>query len=144
METFICAFGTDDGIDFTNRHFGDSNRFDIYKIDEKTVTFVKQIDNNSEEEKEHADANKAKSIAQILKAQGVQVVFAKRFGPNIIRIKKKFVCIKATNLNISEMQKITVNNISLLNDFYKKGEERGYIVETNSILKIVNLNNKNI
>ncbi|MGD1823167.1 MAG: NifB/NifX family molybdenum-iron cluster-binding protein [Pleomorphochaeta sp.] len=128
MESVKCAFGTDDGIDFTQRHFGDSNRFDMYDISKETVTFIKQIENNSEEERVHADPRKAGSIANILKKEEIQVVVSKQFGPNILRIKKKFVCIKVSADKIEEVKKVIQENFDFIQKVINEKEERGYIV----------------
>lgn len=129
MKTLICAFGTDNGIEFTPRHFGDSARFDSFEIDIESVTFLKQILNNSEEEKVHADPKKAGSIANILKQDKVQVVISKHFGPNILRLMKKFVCIKTSSDSIEDEQKIIQENIDLIVSVLLEGDSRGYIVQ---------------
>jgi len=129
MITMVFAFGTDDGSYFTKRHFGDSDRFDLYKIDLKNVNFIKQITNNSEEEKVHADPKKAGSIAKILNRENVQIVVSKHFGPNILRIRKKFVCIKTSCDSIEEMKTIIQHNLDLIETVLIEGENRGYIVQ---------------
>jgi predicted Fe-Mo cluster-binding NifX family protein len=139
MNTFICAFGTDDGKHFTNRHFGDSNRFDIYELTENKISFIKQIENNSVEETTHADPKKAGSIVKILKAQGVQIVFSKQFGPNIKRIKKNFVCVRVHNKDLDSIKELTTENISLFDSMWNIGEERGFITQQENVFKIINL-----
>ncbi len=134
MKSLIFAFGTDDGLSFTNRHFGDSSRFDIYEISNQDVKYVKHIDNNSEEEEDvHADPTKAKSIATILKKEQVQAVVSKQFGPNILRIKKKFVCIKSLSQTIEEIQNLIKDNFDLIDSVLLDGEDRGYIVEKSDL-----------
>jgi len=134
MKSLIFAFGTDDGLSFTNRHFGDSSRFDIYEISNQDVKYVKHIDNNSEEEEDvHADPTKAKSIAKILKKEQVQAVVSKQFGPNILRIKKKFVCIKSLSQTIEEIQNLIKDNFDLIDSVLLDGEDRGYIVEKSDL-----------
>lgn len=137
MKSLICAFGTDDGEFFTNRHFGDSNKFDIYEISSESVSFVKQIDNNSVEEKIHADPKKAGSISKILKSQGVQITFSKQFGPNIKRIRKNFVCVRVLNEDIKSIQKMAIDNFEIINGLWERGEDRGFMVQVENHLKIV-------
>lgn len=126
MESLIVAFGSDDGIRFTDRHFGDSNKFCIYEINEHKV-------NKSEEEKIHADPKKAGSIAHLLKSQKVNVVVSKHFGANILKIKKKFVCILANCDNIETTIENIKSNNKFINNIYLDGEDRGYIVEKNDL-----------
>ncbi|MDC7238666.1 MAG: NifB/NifX family molybdenum-iron cluster-binding protein [Sphaerochaetaceae bacterium] len=133
MESLIVAFGSNDGIRFTDRHFGDSNKFYIYEINEHKVNFIKQIVNNSEEEKIHADPKKAGSIAKILKNEKVNVVVSKHFGANILKIKKNFVCILANCDNIDTTIENIKSNNKFINNIYLDGEDRGYIVEKNDL-----------
>ena len=86
----ICAFASNDGKEFIKEHFGESRYYHIYKVDEAGASFIKKIRNLSVEEKVHADPSKARSVASILKGENVQVVVARRFEPNIKRIRLKF------------------------------------------------------
>lgn len=137
MKSLLCAFGTDDGEHFTNRHFGDSNKFYIYEISNESIKFIRQIDNNSIDEKTHADPKKAGSISKILKSQCVQVVVSKQFGPNIKRIRKNFVCIKVLGDDITPIRKMVIDNLDMLNQMWNNGEERGFITQVDSSFKII-------
>jgi len=90
-----AAFATDDGTLFMNRHFGDADFYDIYEITAEDSEFLKRIPNTSEEENEavHADPLKAHSVAGLLLKEEVNTAVSKVFGPNIKRIRKKFVCV---------------------------------------------------
>ena len=94
MKKLKVAFATDNGKTFMGRHFGDAEYYDIYEINDKNTEFIKKISNSTEEEEDvHADPQKAKGISNLLLEEDVSVVVSKVFGPNIKRIKKKFVCI---------------------------------------------------
>jgi predicted Fe-Mo cluster-binding NifX family protein len=95
MRNLTVAFATDDGETFMNRHFGDADRFLLYRISPSNVEFLKETRNSTEEDDEsiHADLKKAGSISRLLKQEKVQVVVSKVFGPNIKQIKTKFVCL---------------------------------------------------
>ncbi len=100
---FKVAFATDNGKTFMSRHFGDADFYDIYEIDGNKANFIKRIDNTVDEEEEvHADPKKAKGISKLLLNENVNVVVSKIFGPNIKRIKKKFVCIVVRDEKIDE------------------------------------------
>lgn len=81
------ACATDDGINFISRHFGDANYYYIFDLIDGDFVYVDKVINTSEEEKQHADPVKAKSILKLLKEKNVEVGLAKVFGPNIVRIK---------------------------------------------------------
>jgi predicted Fe-Mo cluster-binding NifX family protein len=87
----IIACATDDGKQFISRHFGDANYYFIFKLEHNTFVHIDTVVNTTEEEKQHADPNKAKSIVDLLKEKNIDVAITKVFGPNIKRIKKHFV-----------------------------------------------------
>lgn len=117
------ACGTDNGIDLTNEHFGSSKYFLIYEFDLETkdLRFIKRIENSTQEEEKHGDTKKAKSVSELLKNVFVLVAF--RYGPNIIRIKKRFVPIISREKNIEK----TLNKVKLCSNKIKSeiGKEKG-------------------
>ncbi|MEN8210159.1 MAG: NifB/NifX family molybdenum-iron cluster-binding protein [Thermodesulfobacteriota bacterium] len=129
MDRIKVAFATDNGKTFINRHFGDADFYDIYEINENNADFLKRITNTIEEVKNvHADPEKAKGIAGLLKKEGVQVVVSKKFGPNIKRIKKKFVCIIMADDTINTSLKSLCENIRLIFNEWAKSEKRKHLV----------------
>lgn len=127
MENLIFAFASNDSNNINNKHFGESDFYELYNISEKSYSFIKQIKNNSSEEKFHSDPNKAKGVASILIPENVNVLVNKAFGGNIIKMKKKFVCIVSKydriETNIIEIQKV----FNLILEQHKLGEDRDYI-----------------
>lgn len=127
MNSLICAFANDDGENLMNRHFGDAEFYDIYEISNFNFQFIKRIENSSVEESGHMDEKKAKGLSKILKESGVTIVISKKFGPNIIRIKSKFVCIILNIDKINEAIKIIKNNFTEILSEWEKGENRSYL-----------------
>jgi len=113
------ACGTDNETEFTNGHFGSSKFFLIYDFDLETkdLRFLKRIENSTQEE-EHGDIKKAKSVSELLKDVFVLVAF--RYGPNIIRIKKRFVPIISREKNIEK----TLNKVKLCSSKIKSEIEK--------------------
>jgi len=109
------ACGTDNETEFTNEHFGSSKYFLIYEFDLETkdLKFLKRIENSTQEEEKHGDIKKAKSVSELLK--NIFVFAAFRYGPNIIRIKKRFVPIVSREKNIEK----TLYKIKLLSNKIK-------------------------
>ncbi len=130
MDNHKIAFATDNGETFVDRHFGDADYFDIYKVNSSNLKFIKRIENTTEEDSKeiHGDPKKAKGILELLKKEDVQVLVSKIFGPNINRIKKKFVCVLVSNDRISDSFDILQRNIDSISNEWEKGEEREYIV----------------
>ena len=98
----IIACGTDDEINFTKNHFGDSKFFLIYEVNESGFDLIEKIINTSPEEEQHGDPKKASFIGKVLKQKEVQGIFAYAMGPNIVRMRKKFLPIISRVENINE------------------------------------------
>jgi len=129
MEKIRAAFATDDGKTFMQRHFGDSHFFDIYEFDENQTSFVMRIKNMVDEEEDvHADPQKARGISTLLLDEKVTVVVSKIFGPNIKRIKKKFVCVVVKNDEIDIGLKKICDNIEKIYIEWEKGKERKHLL----------------
>lgn len=131
MEAFRVAFATDDGKCFIERHFGDARFYDIYEIEGDRANYVKRIFNDTEEEEMHADPKKAKGIAGLLRKENVQVVVSRVFGPNIKRIKKKFVCVVVTGNSIEGALVNICNNSEQIFAESNKGEDYNHILKIN-------------
>ena len=124
----IAAIATDDGITTNQRHFGDAAIYNIYEIDEEGHRFLKKIDNSSEiEEESHADPRKARSVAEMLSAENVNIAVAQVFGPNLKRIKSKFVCIIVKDLEISAVIQKVKSDYTAIEEEWKKGSERSHL-----------------
>jgi len=98
----IIACGTDDEISLTKQHFGDSNFFLIYELNEGGFNLVKKVKNESPEEEHHGDPKKAGFIAGVMKQNEVKVLVAYAMGPNIVRMRKKFLPVISRIENINE------------------------------------------
>lgn len=129
------AFATDDGNTYMDRHFGDADYYDIYEISSNEKKFIKRINNTTEDDDEniHADPVKAKSVVDMLKIENIQVVASKIFGPNIKRIKKKFVCVLFNDEHISDSINTIQKNINIFVDEWQKGEFRNHINLKNNL-----------
>lgn len=124
-----AAFATDDGETFIKRHFGDAEYYLIYDIDPAGCRFVKKIENTTEEEQEevHADPKKAKGVARMLQNEGVTTAVCPVFGPNIKRIRKKFVCILTDAVPIDQAAEVLRNHYSEIEAEWNKGEDRKHL-----------------
>ena len=127
MNKLICAFSNNNGKNLTDKHFGDAEFYDIYEISDSDSKFIKKIKNSSGKGSGHMDEKKAKGVSEILKESGVKIVISKRFGPNILRIKSKFVCVILSIDEINESIKIVQNNLPEILSEWEKGENRSYL-----------------
>ncbi len=123
------AFATDNGKNFMDRHFGDAQYYDIYEIVKDKADFLKRIINTTEEDDEHihADPKKAKGVVNLFKDEEIQVLVSKNFGPNIQRVKKKFVCVLMNKESIVQGIKKIQESLKNIEDEWGKGEARKHI-----------------
>ena len=115
MIKIACA--TNYGNNFIKDHFGSAKKYLIFEINEndflnknsedkiidlnnfdKFFKLIDEVSNIPFEEKMDGDPEKAKTISQLLKPLGVNVLINKAMGPNIVRMRKQFVCV-ITNIN---------------------------------------------
>jgi len=126
----MFAFATDDGQNLKNDgHFGNAKYYSIYRISSEKEEFIEQRKNIKIEENEediHGDYNKAKAVSSVL--DGINVLINKKFGPNIKRMKEKFVCVIARTESIKETINIVKTNMDKIIEEYKKGKNRKYLI----------------
>ena len=93
------ALGVNENKEFSNRHYGDSNFFLIYELIEDKFQFKEERINTKFKEEKHGSEKKAQHIASQLPQ--VPILVAKVFGPNIVKMRKKYVPV-ITRLNSVE------------------------------------------
>jgi len=124
--SLIVAFGTDDGDNIkSDDHYGNSKFFMVYKIDKDKKEFIERRENFKYKENEsikHGDPKKAQAVSSVL--VGVDVLVAARFGPNIKRLIKKFVCVVVRASTISESLKIVQSNLDKIIKEKNKKEDK--------------------
>ncbi len=124
----IVACATDDGKEFVDKHFGDASRYLLYKINKKRYEYLKEIDNTAEEERFHGDPKKARSVSDILSKESVHILLSKRFGPNILRMKKSFVAVLVKTDKVEDGLEIVLKNFKRVLDEWNRGSERDHLI----------------
>ena len=127
METLRVAVATDDGEVFVARHFGDAEFYDLYDVSAGSANFVQRVANGIGEEEGHADPRKAKGIAGLLQAEGAQVALTRAFGPNIKRIKAKFVCVLSGRDSVTGGLAQMQRHFTAVEAEWNRGEERNFL-----------------
>ena len=125
----MVAFGTDDGENLNNDHVGMARYFHVYRFRGGEENFVEQrknIDFKEDESMKHGDPAKAKATSSAL--GNVDVVVGKKFGPNLPRLLKKFVCVLVRTDTISNAIEAVHSNIDRIVEEKNKGEGRKHIV----------------
>jgi len=125
MEKIVTAFASDEGELLIDRHFGDADYYSIYEISPSEAVYVKDVENSTAVEEElHADPRKAKGVTGLLRENGVEVVVSKVFGPNIEKIKKRFVCVVVSVKTVEDSIVMVRKNFDAIVNQWEKGETR--------------------
>lgn len=133
-EKLKFAIGTDDEKTVKpDDHVGMSAFFHIFEYSDGEMIFKEKRENpkyKSDETRIHGDPGKAKATASVL--QDVDVLIGKMMGPNIVRLKKQFVCVIVREKEISHVIDIIKENIcTVLHEKNKSdsNERRGILLK---------------
>ena len=130
------AISTNDGKILTPDHFGGGEYFLIYNITREGYELVEKRKNTSSPEEEHGSAEKAKGIVAIL--QDIPVLLGYQFGPNIMRIKNRFLPVISREKDIKNALKLLQKNLNIIEEgMGKKGEM--LVILSNYVVKIVKM-----
>jgi predicted Fe-Mo cluster-binding NifX family protein len=124
----LIALGTDDGKNLNNDHVGMAKYFYVYEFSDGKEQLVERRENVpfKGDESIHGDPEKAKTTSSVL--EGVDVLVGRKFGPNLPRLVKKFVCVLVRADSITHAIEIIHHNMDRIVGEKSKGEERTHIV----------------
>jgi len=125
----LIALGTDDGENLNNDHVGMAKYFYVYKFfngKEVLIEKRKNVEFKGDESIKHGDQEKAKVTSSVL--EGIDVLVGKKFGPNITRLLKKFVCVVVRTESLSNAIEAVYCNMDRIVEEKNKGRDRKHIV----------------
>lgn len=129
-QDLLFAIGTDDDKTIkSDDHVGMSKYFQIWEYSRGDLVFKGKRGNvkyKENEERIHGDPGKAKATSSVL--ANIDVVVGRIFGPNIVRLKNKFVCAVIREPEIEKATEIIKENISQVIEEYNKKERKGIIL----------------
>jgi len=126
---FLVAFGTDDGKNLNNDHVGMAQYFYVYEFSNGKEELVEKRESTrfeGDETMKHGDPEKAKATSSVLK--GVDVLVGRKFGPNLPRLVRKFVCVLVRTNTITSAIEAIHNNMERIAKEKNKEEGRKHIV----------------
>jgi len=130
-QDLLFAIGTDDDeLIKQDDHVGMSKYFQAWKYSDGNLTFQEKRENvkyKESEERIHGDPGKAKATASVL--GDIDVLVGKMFGPNIVRLKNKFVCVVIREPGIEKAIEIVKENINEIVEEYNKEDKSGIILK---------------
>ncbi len=130
-QELVFAIGTDDGKTIKqDDHVGMAKYYSIWKYFDGNLFFIEKRENikyDEDESRTHGDPKKAEKVSSIL--NGVDIIVGKIIGPNIVRMKKKFVPLIVREPLIKGALEIIKENINeIVEEKEKEGEERRGLV----------------
>jgi len=126
---FLVAFGTDDGENLNNDHVGMAKYFYVYDFSSSQEQLVERRENvrfEGNETMKHGDPEKAKATSSVLK--GVDVLVGRKFGPNLPRLVRKFVCVLVRTSTLTSAIGAIHNNMDRIAEEMGKEQDRKHIV----------------
>ena len=130
-EELTVAIGTDDKkIIKSDDHVGMSKYFQVWRYFNGELTFKETRENSKYVEDEtriHGDPKKAESMTHVLK--NIDVLVGKIMGPNIKRLKNKFVTVVIREPEIEKSLEIIKENINEIVEEKEKTERKGLILQ---------------
>jgi len=86
------AFAVNNNNKFQKNHFGDSEKFLIFRLQSGSLKLISEIKNSSLDiDEKHGSQKKGEAIIVALKNEGVNVLVSMQFGKNISIINKYFI-----------------------------------------------------
>jgi predicted Fe-Mo cluster-binding NifX family protein len=124
----LITFGTDDGENLNNDHVGMAEYFYFYKFSNGKEQFIERRENAHLKGAEtiHGDPEKAKATSSAI--EGADVLVGKKFGPNLLRLLEKYVCVVAKTNTIASAIELVHNNMDKIVAEKDKIEGRKHIV----------------
>jgi len=125
----LIAFGTDDGGNLNDDHVGMAKYFYVYRFSNDKEELVERRENvkfRGDESIKHGDPEKAMATSSVL--ENVDVVVGRKFGPNLPKLLKKFVCIVVRTDTITNAIEAVHNSMDAIVEQKNKGEDRRHIV----------------
>ncbi len=125
----LIALGTNDGTNLNDDHVGMAKYFQVYRFFEEEEEFLEKRDNmrfKGDKSMKHGDPQKAKATTSVL--QGIDVLVGKRFGPNLPRLVKEFVCVIVRTDTLENAIRIIHQNIGKIIAEKNKGENRKHLI----------------
>lgn len=136
--TFAFALNND-GV-FEKQHFGDTEKFAIYRFENNELKFQEEALNafkTMDEVQEHGSKKKGNAIISFLKDKGVSVLVSKQFGRNIKMVNKHFIPVIIAEEKPEQILGVLQKHMNWFKDELKNRKENYMLFHIkNGILKM--------
>ena len=117
------AFAVNNDNQFEKKHFGDADKFMIYKQENDKIVFLSEETNHfkfMDEEAVHGSKQKGMAIIKFLKGRGANVLISKQFGKNIKLINEHFIPVINYSEQADEVIRILSRHLNWFDEEYEK------------------------
>jgi len=125
---------------FEDKHFGDADKYLVYKKDAGNIIFISEEENKFklfDIEAENGLRNKGKAIIRFLKEKEINIIVSMRFCKNIEIVKEHFIPIKITLEKYEEVINSIIKYLHWIKDEWENNSsEFKLFVIKSGILKI--------
>jgi len=126
---------------FEPKHFGDADKYLIYKWDNDELVYLNEIHNllkTYDEEQEHGSQKKGRAIIDLLKNSGVKVLVSKQFGKNIQMVNRHFIPVIVYTEKPHEAVQVLKKHMKWIEDELKnRPQEFKLFTLKNGVLKTI-------
>ena len=122
------AFAVNNNNEFENKHFGQADKFLIYKLNSGSLDKESEEVNtlkSYEQNKKHGIRKKGEAIIDLLQSRNVNILVARQFGENISIINAHFIPVVIAAENPTEASEILLKHFSWILDEWEK-KSSGY------------------
>jgi len=133
------AFAMINNNSFEKRHFGDADKYLIFRLKDKKLVLANEIENIHREfdENKHGLRKKGVAISNYLVQHGVNVIVSQQFGQNIKEVNKYFLPIVVYFETIDSVIAALEDKLSWIDEEVRKSTEEYKLLKIKSgILKI--------
>ena len=113
------AFAVNNNGCFQKNHFGDADKYFIYQLKEKEISFEQEVLNgfkDVDEKVKHGSKKKGQAIIALLKKKNVNVLVSPQFGKNIKLINAHFIPVIVSEENPDFIIGILLKHIKYINE----------------------------
>ena len=130
MKDLIVAIAvTGDSKILTRTHFGSAEAYALYRCNHEQCKPDGVINNTTGEERHEGDQKKAVSVRALMSQHNVSIVVARRFGPNIKRIRNFLVPVIALSEGLDDtLHDVTLLWERIIQQFSMPPEQRWHVV----------------
>ena len=135
-QTLMVAIASEDGERMPKGHFGEAPRFELYRMDADTATWLRSVDNpraasqhdQQDHHHGHGENHHGGGIGRLLGGEGAQVMVSRAFGANIKRMRQRFLPVVVHCERVTDAIALLQFQWGRVGEHWNQGEARKHLV----------------